>query len=149
MSMALERFVPNCLKRQLVAEAFGRSPPPERFDGVVLFIDIVGSTGITEKYAALGAASAERLADILNRYFGGVMTLIHEHGGDTVRIDGDSVIALWRAERPEDDITQLTIRAAAAAESIRGAYCNWQPEDGFQLRHRQALLSGSLKTMLI
>jgi hypothetical protein len=147
--MLLESYVPRCLIAQISAEARGTPAASEEFDGLVLFVDIVDSTGVTEKFARTGPEGAERLALILDTYFGGVMRLIDAYGGDTVRVDGDAVIALWRPQQPGDELSTLALRAAAAAEAVRDAYQHWRAEESFHLRHRLALLFGRLQIMLI
>ena len=40
-------------------------------------------------------AGVETLARILNEYFGQLIDIIHEYGGDVVKFAGDAVIAVW------------------------------------------------------
>jgi len=59
-----------------------------QIEGVVLFVDLVASTTMTERIAGSGPDGAERLSTVLNSYFSEVIDVIAAHGGDVIRIDG-------------------------------------------------------------
>lgn len=94
----------------------------ETIQGSVLFLDIVDSTGLTERYAALGPQGPEQLAGLLDDYFGTIFALIAEFGGDVTGMDGDSVIALWR---DEDGGVPAGQRADAAAFALKECLGNY------------------------
>src|SRR5690349_2818175 len=79
-------FLPRLLNAHMAGSA--RLPCSRSVDGVVLFVDIVGSTSMTDRLLALGPDGAERLGDFLNAYFRELIGIIAAHGGDVVRIDG-------------------------------------------------------------
>lgn len=129
----LDSYASRTLHDHLRASAGGASRRAER-EGVVLFLDIAGSTAMSEQFAGDGAKGAERLAGILNLYFGDVFGIVAAHGGDAVRIDGDAVLALWPA--------QAAARAAEAALVLRDAFVAWRPWLGVRMRHRVCLGGG-------
>src|SRR5262249_40226591 len=97
LDQRLESFASQFLREELTQAPDGAASPFRDIDGTVLFVDIVESTSMTDAIAASGPDGAEKLGDVLNDYFRHVMTVVSEHGGDVVSIDGDAVIALWRA----------------------------------------------------
>src|SRR5436305_4004031 len=115
----LSRYVPRLLTKQLLAGS-GSELSSEDFPGVLLAVDIVDSTGITDRFATEGTGGAERLQELLSQYFGGVIDIVEAYGGDTIRIDGDAVIVLWRQDRePRETIEQAAAAAIAVQREFR------------------------------
>lgn len=137
----LERYASRLLKDHLRAHPGTPGSSCAEAEGALLFLDIAGSTAMSEQFAAEGAKGAERLAGILNLYFGDVFGLIAAYGGDTVRIDGDAVLALWREE---PGAAPAVLRAARAALALRDGFVDWRPGLGVRMRHRLALGAGTL-----
>jgi class 3 adenylate cyclase len=142
--MSLSRYAPRLLIKELLDENGPRKPSCRDFRGVVLFVDIVDSTGLTDRFAASGSGGAETLADVLNGYFGGVMDSVDAYGGDTVRIDGDAVIALWPESSECGDPAGC---AAAAALAVQHKFRDGRPTEGVALRHRLTVVSGRLRSI--
>lgn len=140
--MAIGAHGSRLLREHLLRSAALCTPQTDDFNGVVLFVDIAGSTAIADRFAAAGPDGAERLSGILNRYFGDVFGIVDGHGGDTIRIEGDAVLAVWRDEPGQ---SSAVLRCAGAAIELREAFTNWRPELGVQLRHRLALGAGRLR----
>src|SRR5215218_6913221 len=79
-------FVPARVARQQA----DTPPPPDgsridRFQGAVLIADISGFTMLAEALGRRGAVGAEDLTGYLNVYFGRLIELIIEHGGDILK----------------------------------------------------------------
>ena len=92
----LASFVPKLIQRRALLDPKPiESPINEEFHSVVLFADISGFTALTEKLAKRGPVGVETLARILNEYFGDLIDVIHEYGGDVVKFAGDAIIAIW------------------------------------------------------
>ena len=70
-------------------------PVAEDMQAAILFADISGFTLLTEHLAETGPTGVETLARILNEYFGQLIDIIHDYGGDVVKFAGDAVIAVW------------------------------------------------------
>ena len=88
-----------------------RPPYAERVRGAVLLGDVRGFTQLTERMAAHGPDGVETLTAAMNRYFGGMIDSIGEHGGEVVNFAGDALLALW----PEGE-QELPHSLAAAAD---------------------------------
>src|SRR5262249_30783086 len=94
----LVSYVPAVIARLFPAD----HPPNGAIQGLhsaaVLLADISGFTTMTESLALRGAAGVEELTRCLNVYFGQLIDLIAEHGGDVVKFAGDALVAIWPAE---------------------------------------------------
>src|SRR5271169_4311586 len=91
----LGSFVSRLLGRQIGIAGNAEEPHYDDVHGVVLFVDIVSSTSMTDLVAASGPDGAELLGGRLSDYFSKVIDAVVGQGGDVIRIDGDAVIALW------------------------------------------------------
>ena len=79
----LASYVPKLIQNQIVADPSPiESPVTEEMPAAILFADISGFTPLTERLAEKGPTGVEALARILNEYFGELIDIIHEYGGD-------------------------------------------------------------------
>ena len=76
----------------------------DRIDAVIWFSDLRGFTRITD-------TAPEQVIPLLNDYADAIVSAIHEHGGDVLKLIGDGVLAIFTAEDRE--------RACQAALSPR------------------------------
>jgi class 3 adenylate cyclase len=122
MAVPLETLVSYVPRRLLRRSARGESTAPEPgfevFSGALLFVDISGFTDLTERLARKGPGGTEELTSILNSYFGRLLDLISNHGGDTLKMAGDGLVVAWEAENP-DRAREPAIRAVQCAEEIQ------------------------------
>jgi class 3 adenylate cyclase len=81
------RFVPQTIVDAMVAGR-GALAPVER-EATVLFADVAGFTGMTER------AGAARTVEILNAYFDEVTRIIGAHNGIVTQFQGDAVLATF------------------------------------------------------
>jgi class 3 adenylate cyclase len=81
------RFVPPAIVNAMIAGR-GALAPVER-EATVLFTDIAGFTGMTER------AGAARTVEILNAFFDEVTRIIGEHNGVITQFQGDAVLATF------------------------------------------------------
>jgi len=123
----------------------------------ILFAGISGFTFLTEHVAERGLTGVETLARILNEYFGQLIDIIHEYGGDVVKFAGDAVIAVWPIVSDDTliggsglskavsraDQWQWTMRAAECAIAIRDRLSNYRVDDS-ALYLKLAISSGSI-----
>ena len=65
----------------------------ERIDAVIWFSDLRGFTRITD-------TAPEQVIPLLNDYSDVIVSAIHEHGGDVVKLIGDGILAIFTADRP-------------------------------------------------
>ena len=82
----LASYVPKLIQNRVIANpAPIESPVSEDLQAAVLFADISGFTLLTERMAETGPTGVETLARILNEYFGQLIDIIHDYGGDAVK----------------------------------------------------------------
>lgn len=155
----LASYVPRLIQNRIVVDpAPIEAPVSEEFQAAVLFADISGFTRLTEGLAERGPQGVETLARILNEYFGQLIDIVHEYGGDVVKFAGDAVIAIWNivpdpitaasdsgtpAPITRADQWQWTMRAAECALAIRQRLSNYKVEDT-TLYLKLAIGSGSI-----
>lgn len=121
----------------------------------VMFADISGFTAMTERLARKGTVGAEELSRLLNEYFGQLVDLVREHGGDVVKFAGDALTALWPIKEGKDGEGKegQTGKAALAEATLRAAQCallaqrqlrNFPAVDGLQLSLKIGLGCGDV-----
>lgn len=153
----LASYVPKLIQNRVAADpAPIESPVVEEMQAAILFADISGFTLLTEHMAERGPTGVESLARVLNEYFGQLIDIIHEYGGDVVKFAGDAVIAVWPIMSDNDPTTglpapisradqwQWTMRAAECAITIRERLSNYRVDDS-TLYLKLALSSGSIR----
>jgi class 3 adenylate cyclase/tetratricopeptide (TPR) repeat protein len=148
----LASYVPRLIQNRVISDpAPIEAPVSENFQAAVLFADISGFTRLTEGLAERGPAGVETLARILNEYFGQLIDIVHEYGGDVVKFAGDAVIAVWNivsdSGEPDSvsraDQWQWTMRAAECALAVRQRLSNYKVEDS-NLYLKLAISSGNI-----
>ncbi|WP_460601640.1 adenylate/guanylate cyclase domain-containing protein [Flexivirga lutea] len=129
------RFCSSCG----AAVARGALQAPVRKHVVILFCDIVGSTGLGE------FADPEALRDRLARYFAAVSRVIWEHGGTVEKFIGDAVMAVFGVPSTREDDALRAVRAAGAIhEAVAGLSRRFQDEIGKELHVRIGVNSGEV-----
>ena len=164
----LASYVPKLIQNRIVADPSPiESPVSEEMPAAILFADISGFTPLTEKLAEKGPTGVETLARLLNEYFGQLIDIIHEYGGDIVKFAGDALIAVWPivADLPVSpaltnvgqtqnqkantitraDQWQWTMRVAECALKIRERLTNYRAEDS-NLYLKLAISTGNITT---
>ena len=139
----LQKYAPRLLVRHLTGRSDAGDPCCTRFESVVLFVDIVDSTLLTDEFARSGSDGAERLAVLLNEYFGRVIAIGELYGGDTFKIDGDAVVILWYAQDGNGG-TPPIIGAATAALAIKREFLDDGASTAAVVRHRITLVAGTI-----
>src|SRR6188474_3830369 len=92
----LASYVPKLIQNRVIANPSPiEAPVTEELQAAILFADISGFTLLTERLVEKGPTGVETLARILNEYFGQLIDIIHQYGGDVVKFAGDAVIAVW------------------------------------------------------
>jgi adenylate cyclase len=84
----------------------------ERRDVAVLFVDVIGSTGLAE---TLGP---EEVVSRLNAFFAVVVEVVTRHGGWVNKFEGDAALCIFGAPAAVEDAPTGALRAAR--ELIRG-----------------------------
>jgi adenylate cyclase len=86
----------------------------ERIPAVVWFSDLEGFTAITDR------AEPEHIIPLLNDYADAVISAIHEAGGDVLKLIGDGILAIFKADDP-GEACRCSLRAEALARERVGA----------------------------
>ena len=147
----LVSYVPALIADRLALDAAPiSSPTSESFPAAVLFADISGFTALTEQLADQGSVGAETLTQELNQYFGRMIEIITNFGGDVVKFAGDSLLAIWPAmEEGTIFLRVVTQQAAACALAIQTELKNYQTTDGTALHLRIGLGAGQVAALHI
>lgn len=111
------------IERRNIRQAFGHYLPDEVVDrlasnikslhasgqvfySICLFTDAESYTTLSEKL------DPESLTQVMNTYYEIIFKPIKENGGIILQVIGDSVLALWTASRPKDELKAAACRAA-------------------------------------
>jgi class 3 adenylate cyclase/tetratricopeptide (TPR) repeat protein len=139
----IARYVPAFLARRMVE----RPEPPtgasgEAAHGAVLFADISGFTALSERLAARGADGVEELTQVLNAYFGRLIEIIVEHGGDVVKFAGDALLAIWPTDS-ESGVERVARVAARCGRAVQLALQTFTTGTGHRLYLRVGVGAGT------
>lgn len=93
---AFRKFIPADLVRGLLRQGVEASPGGSVQELSVMFIDIAGFTGLSER---LG----DRVVPLLSRYLDITSEIIVANGGTIDKFIGDAVMAFWGAPQPQGD----------------------------------------------
>lgn len=106
---AISTYLPRrLLTRQLAGE--GEGPWLEWVEGALLFADVSGSTALAERLTALGREGTEVVTATLNSYFGTMIRIIEEAGGDLLTFGGDALLVLFEGAAPARAATATALR---------------------------------------
>jgi len=156
----LASFVPKLIQNRVAVNPTPiEVPVAEEMQAAMLFADISGFTLLTEHLAERGPVGVETLARILNEYFGQLIDIILDYGGDVVKFAGDAVIAVWPIVANDvaaggsgeggpisrADLWQWTMRAAECAIVVRERLSNYQVE-GASLYLKLAVSTGHISS---
>ena len=110
---AFRKYIPADLVKRLINDGDGARLGGAMRPMSVMFIDLAGFTGMSER---LG----DRIIPLLSRYFDSVSTQIQETGGTIDKFIGDAVMAFWGAPAPNPDHAVDCCRAALACQRVMG-----------------------------
>ena len=83
----------------------------ERIDAVVWFSDLRGFTGITD-------TAPEQVIPLLNDYSDVIVSAIHDHGGDVLKLIGDGTLAIFTAANRMHACNAALSAAIAARQGV-------------------------------
>jgi adenylate cyclase len=118
LQQACSRLAPEGVVRHMVAHGADPDPGAAAEHKVVtaLFVDLVGSTALSERLAA------DVLARLLNGYFQRISDAVHQHRGHVSTFLGDGVLAYFGAIHPNPWQCADAVRAALAMRRAMQAY---------------------------
>ncbi len=130
------KFIPADLVRQLLRQGVDAKPGGHVQELSVMFIDIAGFTGLSERMG-------DRVVPLLSRYLDVISTVIVDYGGTIDKFIGDAVMAFWGAPAAQPDHAALCCRAALACRAAVAAsgLCD---DDGRPLAIRIGINSGAM-----
>jgi adenylate cyclase len=135
---SFEKYIPTALVRTLVARGVEARPGGRQQVLTVLFTDIVGFTGLSER---LGDA----IVPVLSEYLELASAAISAHHGTIDKFIGDAVMAFWGAPAPND---RHAVEACTAALEFRrrlGDRCaETRAGGGLPLRIRVGINTGRM-----
>lgn len=147
----MEPDLVNYLPRGLIARMADPNlektgPTIQRYEGVVLIIDISGFSTLTERFANVGPRGAEQLSEILDTYFGRMTDIAVRYGGDVVGFVGDGMVSVWRSEGTLADTVE---RAIHCAQVLHAALRTIEVGEGSELRQRVSIGAGELTEFIV
>ncbi|MEO5881723.1 MAG: adenylate/guanylate cyclase domain-containing protein [Caldimonas sp.] len=96
------------LRAELTALAGRRDDEQSLKHVTVLFLDVVGSTALAQHL------DAEDLHAVIDRTLASGTAIVESHGGQVLQYAGDSVLAVFGAERTREDDAERAVRAGLA-----------------------------------
>ena len=129
VQLLLGRYVPAQVAEQLVDA--GRLAPQLR-DASILFADIEGFTGLSERL------TAPQVIGLLNGFFDAAARTVEKYDGVVVNHVGDALIAAFNAPLP---VEGHAVRAVDAARALQ-ALVSGRDFDGHRLRLRIGVATG-------
>jgi adenylate cyclase len=106
---AFRKYIPADLVKRLISDGNGARLGGAIRPMSVMFIDLAGFTGMSER---LG----DRIIPLLSRYFDAVSARIQQQGGTIDKFIGDAVMAFWGAPAANPDHAVDCCRAALACQ---------------------------------
>jgi adenylate cyclase len=131
---SFQKYIPTALVRTLVARGVEARPGGRQQVLTVLFTDIVGFTGLSER---LGDAIVPVLSDYLELASAAIST----RNGTIDKFIGDAVMAFWGAPTPND---RHAVDACAAALEFRRRLGQRGGNGGVLLRMRVGINTGRM-----
>jgi adenylate cyclase len=104
---AFRKYIPADLVRRLIGEGSGARLGGSVRTMSVMFIDLAGFTGMSERMG-------EGIIPLLSRYFDLISQQVQNHGGTIDKFIGDAVMAFWGAPALNPDHALDCCRAAVA-----------------------------------
>src|SRR6516164_1792600 len=133
---AFRKYIPADLVRMLVREGVEPRPGGSVRTLTVLFADIAGFTGLSER---LG----DRIVPLLSAYLDTMSREVNAHGGTIDKFIGDAVMAFWGAPAANENHALDACRAALACQrALRAA--GLADDGGRPLKIRIGINSGSM-----
>lgn len=133
---ALGYYVPSEVVNQLARNIVDIRRGGQTVYGACLFADAAGYTNLSE------TMGPRELSDLMHKYFELTFEPIKQNGGLVVELKGDSILAIWKAQRPD---SALGKQACAAALGLAKAVSEFnQALESVKLPTRIAVHAGEI-----
>ena len=126
---ALGYYVPSEVVNQMARNIVDIRRGGQTVYGACLFADAAGYTNLSEKMGP------RELSDLMHKYFETTFEPIKQNGGLVVELKGDSILAMWKGQRPDSRIGSQACAAALGLAKAVG-------------RFNQTFASGKLPTRI-
>jgi adenylate cyclase len=133
---AFRKYIPADLVKRLISDGNGARLGGAVRPMSVMFIDLAGFTGMSER---LG----DRIIPLLSRYFDSVSAQVQSHGGTIDKFIGDAVMAFWGAPAANPDHAVDCCSAALACQRAM-AEADLVDDTGQPVRIRIGINSGDM-----
>jgi adenylate cyclase len=133
---AFRKFIPADLVRSLLRQGVEARPGGSIQELTVMFIDVAGFTGLSERMG-------DRVVPLLSRYLDVASEVIVANGGTIDKFIGDAVMAFWGAPTAQQDHALLCCRAAIALRAALEA-AGIVDDNGHPLQVRIGINSGRM-----
>jgi class 3 adenylate cyclase len=131
----VHRYLSPSVAASLLAEPDRTELGGEITEVTVLFADLRSFTSYSER------TPPEEVVALLNRFFGVAIPAIHEHGGTTLALAGDEVMAVFNAPERRPDHARCAVDAAVAIhERIEAIAAPGEPRFGIGINSGRALV---------
>lgn len=117
-----------------------------QFNGSVMMADISGFTTLAERLSHEGSDGLEQLNAVVDAYFARIMGIIHDHGGDLLKMAGDAMVVFWQEY---ETIAEPAIAAARCALTIQETCHELEVLPGERLSISIGLSHGPLNVFLV
>ena len=133
---AFRKFIPADLVRSLLRQGVEAKPGGSIQELTVMFIDVAGFTGLSERMG-------DRVVPLLSRYLDVASEVIVANGGTIDKFIGDAVMAFWGAPTAQQRHAEFCCRAALGCrQAIDAAGVN--DDNGHPLQIRIGINSGRM-----
>jgi class 3 adenylate cyclase/putative methionine-R-sulfoxide reductase with GAF domain len=128
------RYLAPHVVEQLMHAPSGVTLGGERANATILFADIDGFTGLSERL------DAERVVDVLNAFFTAAVQIVFEHDGLLDKFYGDGLMAVFGPPRVREDDAARALAVARALHAAAAAIT----ADGEPLRLSIGIATGDV-----
>ena len=138
----LSTFMPGHLVQEKMRRPVAGLVSGQILSGSLLFSDVSGFTALSERLAVLGPEGAERLTEIMNRYFTTMLEILSRSGGTLLKFAGDATLVYFPEQ--EDGLQAgWAVRAGMRMLKAIEAFSNIQtPTESVSLKMKIGVGSG-------
>ena len=148
LTNTLASYLPSVVTRRIASNPTAISEPSsESLSAALLFTDISSFSSLAERFALRGPSGTEELTNLLNDYFGRLISIASDNGGDVIKFAGDAMYALW--SDPDEDLAVSTLRASQCAIAIQQALDGYIEPGGERLSMRIGVGAGNVTTIYV
>jgi class 3 adenylate cyclase len=135
----LSTFLPSHLVQEKLRRPVAGLVSGQILNGTLLFSDVSGFTALSERLAVLGPEGAERLTEIMNRYFTTMLEILSWSGGTLLKFAGDATLVYFPEQPGGASALGYPARACWAIQEFSNIQT---PTESVSLRMKIGIASG-------